>query len=93
MERWTESRQQRALPGLVKRIYFILTIARNHFREWRGPVYMETDHYNNVASAIIEPNIVRTRRKGENSARGVRKVLEKIFDPTNEGSVESSPRR
>lgn len=54
---------------------------------------METDHYNNVASAIIEPNIVRTLRKGENSASGVRKVLEKIVDLTNEGSVESSPRR
>lgn len=69
---------RRALHCMVKRVYFILTIMGNHCREWQEPVYMETDNYNHMVNAIIEPNIVRTQRKCNSSASGVRKVTENI---------------
>jgi len=45
---------------------------------------MERDNYNNVASAIIQHNIVRTQRKGGSSVSGVRKALEKTPDLTKD---------
>lgn len=81
---WTDSQRQGALHGMVKKIYFILTIVRNHCCKWHGPVSMERDNYNNVASAIIQHNIVRTQRKGGSSVSGVRKALEKTPDLTKD---------
>lgn len=63
---------------MVKKVSFILTIMGNYCREWHEPVYMETDNYNHVVSAIIELNSVRAQRKGENSASGISKVTENI---------------
>ena len=59
-------------------------IVRNHCCKWHGPVSMERDNYNNVASAIIQHNIVRTQRKGGSSVSGVRKALEKTPDLTKD---------
>lgn len=63
---------------MVKRVAFILTIMGNHCREWHEPVHVETDNYKHVVSAVIELNSLRTQRKGDNSASGVRKVTENI---------------
>lgn len=67
---------------MVKRIYFILTIVRNHCCKWHGPVSTERDHYNNAASAVTQQNAVRTERRGDSSVSGVRKALEKTPDLT-----------
>lgn len=63
---------------MVKRVAFILAIMGNHCRKWHEPVYTETDNYNHVLSAVIEPKSVRTQRKGDNTGSGVRKVTENI---------------
>lgn len=36
LERWTESRRQKAMHGTVKRIYFSLTVVGNHCRNGMG---------------------------------------------------------